>query len=74
VLIHPSHVEVVNRVYTPSPDRVAYYEGMLAAFEDAVAEGRGAVVYEGEHIDAAHASTARQVVEFAQRLAQMGGE
>lgn len=71
VLIHPSHVEIVNEVFTPSPETVARYKGMLAAYDEAVANGRGAVVYDGEHVDEAHATTAREVVEFAEQIAAL---
>jgi citrate lyase subunit beta / citryl-CoA lyase len=68
VVIHPSHVEPVNAAYTPSPELVAYYRGMIEAWEAATAEGRGAVAYEGDHVDVAHVQTARDVVAFATLL------
>lgn len=68
MILHPSNVAVVNEVYTPGPDEVAYYEGMIRTFENAVAEGRAAVLYEGEHIDAAHVKTAREVLALARAL------
>jgi citrate lyase subunit beta / citryl-CoA lyase len=58
----------VNAAYTPSESDVAYYKGMIEAFETAQAEGRAAIIYEGDHIDYAHVSTAREVVTLAQSL------
>lgn len=60
VIIHPSHVPVVNEVYGPSAADIEFYEGLLAAFEAGAAEGNGAVRYRGLHIDIAHADKARE--------------
>jgi citrate lyase subunit beta/citryl-CoA lyase len=65
VLIHPTHVEVVNRVYTPSVELVERYRRMIAAFEEAAAAGSAAADFEGEHIDIAHVQTAREIVSMA---------
>ncbi|MES2363265.1 MAG: CoA ester lyase [Pseudomonadota bacterium] len=65
LLLHPSNVPVVNAAYSPSEEDIAYYEGMLTAFDAAQAVGRAAVVYDGEHIDYAHVKTAREIVEQA---------
>lgn len=51
--LHPSNVPVINEIYTPSPEQVAFYEGMVDALDKAVAEGRASCVYDGEHIDIA---------------------
>ncbi|EER61796.1 Citryl-CoA lyase [Acidovorax delafieldii 2AN] len=64
VLIHPSHIELANEVFSPSAQEVVFYQGMIDTFEKAEAEGNAAVVYEGQHIDYAHVKTARQVIEL----------
>lgn len=64
--LHPSNVAAINDIYTPSPEEVAYYTGMIAAFEAAEREGRGALIYEGDHIDQAHVATARQMLAIFQ--------
>jgi citrate lyase subunit beta/citryl-CoA lyase len=68
VLIHPSHVDLANEVFSPSAFEVAFYEGMIAAFDKAEAEGAAAVVYEGMHVDYAHIKTAREVLAYSQLL------
>lgn len=65
VVIHPSHVAVVNEVFTPSDAEVAYYEDMVATVERAVAEGHGAVRFRGQHIDLAHGDKARDWLAHA---------
>lgn len=68
ILIHPSHVAPVNEIYTPSPEEIAYYRGMIEAFERAVAEGHAAIDYEGEHVDYAHVKTAKEWLEMVELL------
>ncbi|KVQ63029.1 HpcH/HpaI aldolase/citrate lyase family protein [Burkholderia territorii] len=70
VLIHPSHVAVANEVYAPSADDVAFYSGMIEAFEKAEAEGIAAISYEGHHIDYAHVKTAREVLALHRALTE----
>lgn len=68
VVIHPSHVPVVNQAFTPSPAEIEFYQGLVAAFEAATARGDGAVRYRGVHIDQAHADTARDWLAYAESL------
>lgn len=69
VLIHPSHAEVVNDEYGLSDERAAYYERLVAAFDEGVRAGHGAVSFEGEHVDLAHAQNARALLARAGRPA-----
>lgn len=63
--LHPGNVAVLNEVYSPNAEEVAYYQGMLDALEKAQAEGRASTMYDGEHIDIAHAKTAQEIIELA---------
>lgn len=60
IAIHPSHVPVINAVFAPSPEEIALYRGMVETYEQAAAQGQGAVRYRGLHIDKAHYDKARQ--------------
>lgn len=60
MVIHPSHVEIVNQVFTPTEQELAYWRELLEVMEAAYREGRGAVRFRGELIDEAHVWTARQ--------------
>jgi len=66
LVLHPSNVEIVNQMYSPSEEQVAYYQGMIAALEKAQAQGRASCVYDGEHIDIAHVKTAQEIIALAQ--------
>lgn len=59
--IHPAQVPVINEEYGPSAAEVERARRLIAAFEAALAEGRGAVAFEGQMIDL-------PVVERARRL------
>lgn len=65
VLIHPSHAPVANEEYGLSDRQIAYYRGLLAAFEEGTKQGHGAVSFEGDHIDLAHANHAREALAVA---------
>jgi citrate lyase subunit beta / citryl-CoA lyase len=65
ISIHPSNVPVLNEIYSPTPDEVAYFEGMLAAYDHSIANGQSAFIYEGEHVDVAHITTARELISLA---------
>lgn len=65
--IHPSQVEPVNTVYTPTPEEVTYARELVAAFEQAVTEGKGAVAFRGRMIDGPIADIERLVVERARK-------
>ncbi|MBW2061508.1 MAG: CoA ester lyase [Deltaproteobacteria bacterium] len=64
-VIHPTHVPVVNKVFSPTADEIAFYKGLIKALEEAEKKGTAAVVYEGDMIDYAMAKTAREMLEFA---------
>ncbi|SQD97734.1 MULTISPECIES: CoA ester lyase [unclassified Parafrankia] len=64
VVIHPSHVPVVNEAYAVPETDLKRYRAMVEAYERGAAEGHGAVLFDGEHIDLAHAENARQIIEF----------
>jgi len=65
--IHPNQVEPVNRAYTPTPEEVAYARELVVAFEQAVAEGKGAVAFRGRMIDDPIAAIERKVLERARK-------
>jgi citrate lyase subunit beta/citryl-CoA lyase len=66
--IHPSHIPVINEVFTPSSEEIARWVAICQALEDAQAQGLGALRFESGMIDAAHAQTAQAGLAFARRL------
>ena len=73
-LIHPSQVEVVNRVFTPSREEVEYSQKVLQAFEKAKAEGRGATQLDGKLIENVHVAMAQRILKIAEMSGLTGIE
>lgn len=71
IAIHPSHVATINDVFTPSAEDIAFYEGMVIAYETAASQGSGSLRYRGLHIDKAHYDKA---VEWLARAALLDGD
>ena len=61
--IHPAQVEIVNRVFGPSDEQLAWARAAVDAYERGLADGRGAVSLDGEMIDAPVAERARAMLE-----------
>jgi len=51
--IHPSQIEAANAVFTPSPEALANARKQKAAYDDALAQGLGAINVDGVMVDAA---------------------
>jgi citrate lyase subunit beta/citryl-CoA lyase len=68
VVIHPSHVPIVNELFTPSAEEIAYYQGLVAAMQRAEQQGTAAVTYDGGMVDIAMLKTAQQVITFARQI------
>jgi citrate lyase subunit beta / citryl-CoA lyase len=64
-LIHPSQIEPCNRLYRPSQAELDYYARVLAAFDQAVAQGHASTTVDGRMIDVAMAAAARRALEAA---------
>ena len=67
-LIHPSHVPVVNEVFSPTLEEVAQWRGLIKAMEERRGQGGAAVAYRGDMVDIAHEETARAMLEMAREL------
>jgi len=65
VVMHPSHVPIVNKVFTPSSEEIAFCRGLIQAMEEARKKGVAAVTYKGDMVDEAMLKTAKEMLEFA---------
>jgi len=70
-LIHPSQVEPANEIWAPSADDVEYAERVIAAFDEAVAEGRGVVTVDGRMVENLHVDNARRTLATAAAIAAL---
>jgi citrate lyase beta subunit len=65
--IHPGQVAMVNAAYSPSPAEIGWAEAVTAAYDAALADGRGAIQVDGKMIDEASLRACRQVLDRARR-------
>ena len=64
LVIHPTHVPIVNEVFSPTAEEVDWAEDVLTRYAAAESDGRGAAVgSDGAMIDRAHVRTAEQLLE-----------
>ena len=66
--ISPRHVEVINRVFSPTMAEIEYAYEVLDAIELAKKQGKGAVSLRGKMIDAPIVARAEQTIEAAVAL------
>lgn len=61
--IHPGQVEVVQRVFSPSEERLAWAVRIMVANREAERVGKGSWALEGKMVDEPVVKAAREVVE-----------
>ncbi len=70
--IHPSQVDVVNDIFSPSEDEILRANRVISAMEEAKRDGRGAVTLDGRLIDLASIRQAEVLVRKAEVIAANG--
>lgn len=71
-LIHPGQVDIANEVWAPSEAEIDYARRVIAAFDEATAEGRGVITVDGRMIENLHVDTARRALAVADAIAALG--
>jgi citrate lyase subunit beta/citryl-CoA lyase len=69
-LIHPSQIEPVNKVFSPSEKEIEYAKKVVSAFREAEAKGFGAASLEGRMIDVAVYKQALDLLALAEAIAE----
>jgi citrate lyase subunit beta/citryl-CoA lyase len=64
--IHPAQVEIINEVFTPSPEALAKARAIVAAFE--AQPGKGTVAIGGVMYDRPHLARARRILALPVQL------
>lgn len=70
----PAHVPIVNEIFSPNADDIAYWQDLDRLAADAEAAGTGPILYgdenqgEGHIVHIAHVGSARQNLEWARAL------
>jgi citrate lyase subunit beta/citryl-CoA lyase len=61
-VIHPAQIAILNEGFAPAADEVASAQRIVAAYDDAVAAGRGSIEVDGKMIDVPVVARARQLL------------
>lgn len=78
MLGEPAHVPVVNEIFSPTAEELAYWQDLDRLATDAEAKGSGPILYgdanagEGHVVHIAHVGSARQNLEWARDLGLLG--
>lgn len=70
-LIHPSQVAPANEVWAPTDDEIDHAQRVIAAFEEAEAEGRGVITVDGRMIENLHVDNARRCLAVAESIREL---
>ncbi len=71
-LIHPTQVDIANETWAPSDADVDQARRVIAAFDEAMAEGRGVVTVDGRMIENLHVVNAQRTLAIAEAIAALG--
>lgn len=69
-LVHPSQVEPANAAFGPSEQDVEDARGLIAAFEEAQAQGQGVATFKGKMVESLHVRDAQRILAFHEALQQ----
>jgi citrate lyase subunit beta / citryl-CoA lyase len=72
-LIHPSQLEPANAAFAPSAAEVEHAHRVIAAFDEAIAAGKGVVTLDGRMIENLHVDNARRALAMADAIAALAG-
>lgn len=70
-LIHPDQVAVANDVWSPSEAEVEHARRVIAAFDEALAAGKGVVQLDGRMIENLHVANAQRAIAIADAIAEL---
>jgi citrate lyase subunit beta/citryl-CoA lyase len=71
-LIHPSHIDACNAIFTPPAEEVAEARKIIAAFKLPENASRGAIQLEGRMVERLHAEMAKRTIAISDAIAKMG--
>ena len=69
-VIHPGQVAVLNEEFSPAADEVTSAEKIVAAYDEALAAGRGSISVDGKMIDVPVVLRAQEVLAIHEAIAE----
>jgi citrate lyase subunit beta/citryl-CoA lyase len=71
-LIHPNQIAAANSAFAPDAQEIAGARDIIAAFEEAQAQGKGVVVVKGRLVENLHVEEAKRLLELADAVDSLG--
>jgi len=71
-LIHPNQIAAANAAFAPGTAEIAAAHEIIAAFEQAKAQGKGVVVVNGRLVENLHVEDAQRQLALAAAIARLG--
>ncbi len=68
-LIHPKQLATANAAFGPSTEEIGRARTIIAAFEEAQADGRGLVVVDGKLVENLHVAEAKRLIALNEAIA-----
>ncbi len=68
-LIHPTHLEVANRAFSPESEAVAWARTVVEAFDSPENAEKGVLKVEGRMVERLHLAQARRLIAVAEAIA-----
>ena len=69
-MIHPAQIPILNEEFSPPPEDVASARKIVAAYDEAVAAGRGSISVDGKMIDVPVVLRAQEVLAIHEGIQQ----
>jgi len=70
-LIHPKQIETANRIFGPSPERIAEAQRIIAAHRAAESAGGAMTVLDGKLVEKLHVNAAERLLRQAEAIAAL---
>lgn len=70
-LIHPTHLEIANRIFSPDADALAWSRTVVAAFKEPENVAKGVLKVEGRMVERLHLAQAERMIAIADAIAAL---
>lgn len=70
--IHPSQLEIINKIFSPSNEEIEWAKKVKVVFEKAISHGRGVTTLDGKMIERIHYKHALKILEYAKEIQKRG--
>ena len=67
-LIHPTHLDAANHIFSPEPDAVAWAHAVVQAFDSPENAGEGVLKVAGRMVERLHLTEARRLIAVAEAI------